>query len=227
MVSSVDVFETNLSYKYLKAKHRKGRNQIPENLSVRVHRGLSWLKRAEMEVADDDAAFIFYWIAFNASYAEVEPGGPPKNVRNSFEKYFKKLIDLDIDQRVYTAIWERFSGPIRIILNNQYVFGPYWNFQNQIPGYADWEEQFKRSLGRVKFALKNKETEIVLSILFDRLYVLRNQLIHGAATWGGKVNRDQVRDGAKILAFLVPLLVDLMLDNPETVWGQYHYPVME
>jgi len=52
-----------LTYESLKAKHRKGRDQIPENLSVRVHRGLSWLKRAEMEVADDVAAFIFYWIA--------------------------------------------------------------------------------------------------------------------------------------------------------------------
>ena len=83
------ILDTDLSYEVLKAKHRKGRDQIPENLSVRVHRGLSWLKRAEMEVADDDAAFIFYWIAFNASYAEVEPGGPSKNVRNSFEKYFK------------------------------------------------------------------------------------------------------------------------------------------
>jgi len=79
-----------LSHETLKSKQRNIRGDFPENLGLRVHRALSWLQRAEMADDDFDAAFIFYWIAFNASYAEIEPGGPPKNVRNSFEKYFKK-----------------------------------------------------------------------------------------------------------------------------------------
>lgn len=29
---------------------------------------------------------------------------------------------------------------------------------------------------------------MILSILFDRLYVLRNQLVHGGATWNSDVN---------------------------------------
>jgi hypothetical protein len=40
------------------------------------------------------------------------------------------------------------------------------------------------------------------------------------------VNRDQVRDGAAILGFLMPVMVDLMLDNPEEDWGQPLYPVV-
>ena len=44
----------------LKAKQRHIRKTFPENLGLRVHRGLSWLDRAEKEVeaGDYDAAFI-------------------------------------------------------------------------------------------------------------------------------------------------------------------------
>ena len=63
--------------------------------------------------------------------------------------------------------------------------------------------------------------------VFDRLYVLRNQLVHGGATWNSSVNRDQVRDGTRILAFLVPLFIDLMMDNPDIAWGDPCYPVVE
>ena len=43
---------------------------------------------------------------------------------------------------------------------------------------------------------------------------------------GGKVNRDQVRDCAAILGTLVPVMVDLMLDNPEEDWGRPFYQVV-
>ena len=45
----------------LKARHRKTRDGFSQDLSLRVHRALSWLERAEMEVQrdDQDAAFIF------------------------------------------------------------------------------------------------------------------------------------------------------------------------
>ena len=34
------------------------------------HRAISWIGRAEACGADDDARFIFLWIAFNAAYAD-------------------------------------------------------------------------------------------------------------------------------------------------------------
>jgi hypothetical protein len=63
-------------------------------------------------------------------------------------------------------------------------------------------------------------------MLFDRLYMLRNQLIHGGATWNSSVNRDQLRDGCEILGCLVPIMVDLMMDNPQEDWGRPFYPVI-
>ena len=74
-------------------------------------------------------------------------------------------------------------------------------------------------------SLLNNDTAAVLAVVFDRLYVLRNQLVHGGATWNGDVNRQQVRDGAAILSFLVPLVLELMMDHPELELGDVLYPV--
>ena len=57
--------------------------------------------------------------------------------------------------------------------------------------------------------------------------MLRNQLVHGGSTWNGSVNRDQVRNGARIMGLLVPLFIDLMMDNPQVAWGAPCYPVVK
>ena len=88
--------------------------------------------------------------------------------------------------------------------------------------------------GKVGFALptppmwpwQNGETTVVLSIVLSRLYTLRNQLVHGGATWNGSVNRDQLRDGCAIMSKLTPLLIELMMDNPDALWGDPVFPVV-
>ena len=54
----------------LSAEWERVQDSLPDNLALRMRRALSWLERAEKETNDDDAAFIFYWIAFNAAYAK-------------------------------------------------------------------------------------------------------------------------------------------------------------
>ena len=76
-------------------------------------------------------------------------------------------------------------------------------------------------------ALKDSDTARVLSFVYDRLYVLRNQLVHGGSTWNSSINRAQVRDGAAILGFLLPVFVDIMMDNPTENWGRPFYPVID
>jgi hypothetical protein len=68
---------------------------------------------------------------------------------------------------------------------------------------------------------------MVLGIVFNRLYTLRNQLMHGGATWNSAVNRDQVRDCVNLLGKLVPLVIEVMLDNPNTLWGDACFPVVK
>jgi hypothetical protein len=215
------------SFRPLKDKQRSLRENFPDNVGLRVHRAISWLHRAEMEKEDSDAAFIFYWVSFNAAYAGDQDEYALVGERSAFSDYFGKMISLDPKHEIYNAIWEKFSASIRLLLNNKYVFQPFWKHHNKVQGYEDWNERFEKSKSRIKTAMSTRDTKLILTTLFDRLYVLRNQLIHGGATWNSKVNRSQVQDGAVILAFLVPIFIDLMMDNPGEDWGAPNYPVVD
>jgi len=197
-------------------------------MGLRVHRAISWIGRAEECGEDDDARFIFLWIAFNSAYAderEFQRIAPPE--RDSFRHFFERLVRLDKDKRIYNALWKQFSGSVRLLMQNQYVFHPFWQHANGIEGFENWEETFQASLRSFNKSFQSGDTARILCFVFDRLYVLRNQLVHGGATWGGSVNREQVRDGAAILAFLMPAFVDLMMDNPNQDWGKPFYPVID
>ena len=121
-------------------------------------------------------------------------------------------------------MWRRLATPIRSLIANRYVFQPYWKHHNLVPGHEDWEGLFQRSQEIANNALERGDTLAILRILFDRLYVLRNQLLHGGSTWNGSLNRNQVQAGALIMAFLVPLFIDLMLEHPYSDWGSPYYP---
>lgn len=45
----------DFNYKSLKTRHRNERDNFHINLSLRVHRALSWLARAELSDDDQDA----------------------------------------------------------------------------------------------------------------------------------------------------------------------------
>ena len=90
-----------------------------------------------------------------------------------------------------------------------------------------WCQSFERAKTAARRALGDKrQTATVLAIVLSRRYTLRNQLMHGGATWRSSVNRNQIRDGAAILADVVPRVIHLLIVNPEEDWGEPCYPVM-
>ena len=172
------------------------------------------------------AAFIFYWIAFNAAYAKEVARDPASTARDQFASYFRTILSVDTHSTVYDAIWETYSGPIRLLLENRYVYHPFWEHHGG-RGYDNWEYTFEQSRRQVHRALAQRDTHFILSTLFDRLYVLRIQLMHGGATWRSSVNRSQVQDGPRIMASLVPVFVHLMMSHPNVDWGPMDYPVVQ
>lgn len=233
MASSNSDTRNALTAEFLKARSREERDSSPQAVNLRIHRAISWLSRAEQETTDPDAAVIFYWIAFNAAYGRDQEIGEvgdelsPTSERGLFRDFFDLVLELDTNRQIYDEIWDRFSGPIRTLLNNQYVFQPFWDNQRGKSETGNWESRFENAKRLSMEALAKQDTVTVLAIVFDRLYVLRNQLIHGGSTWQSSVNRRQVEDGARILAFLVPLFVSVMMDNPDKGWGEPAYPPVE
>lgn len=197
---------------------------LPENLRLRLRRAISWVERAEQDSSDFDAAFVFYWIAFNAAYAEDRADGYERTEAEVRNRFLGQVLQLDAGRRVQPVMWRRLSAPIRSLIGNRFVFQPYWKHHNLVPGHEDWEGLFQRSQEIANNALERGDTLAILRIVFDRLYVLRNQLLHGGSTWNGSLNRAQVQAGALIMAFLVPLFIDLMLEHPHSDWGSPYYP---
>ena len=216
-----------LNFEKLKARHRGIRDDFPQALSLRIHRALSWLKRAEQETEDDDARFIFLWIAFNAAYSnEIHEELKFSEVR-VFLHFLSRLIDPDNTRLLYQIVWKEFPGSIRLLIDNKYVFPPFWEYTKGRLTAEEWQDSFARSKSSASRALGRMNTRTVLAVIFDRLYVLRNQLMHGSATWNSSVNRDQVRDSANILGQLVPAIISIMLDSSSEVWGDPRYPVVD
>ncbi|QJR82167.1 hypothetical protein CA267_016120 [Alteromonas pelagimontana] len=111
-------------------------------------------------------------------------------------------------------------------MNSRYVYQPFWDYQNGNLTEEEFKSRFAASKSRAAKALGNTQTQVVLQLVLQRLYTLRNQLIHGGATWSSRVNRDQLRDANCFLHQLVPALLDIMMKNPNELWGDSNYPVV-
>jgi len=208
----------------LKQQHRLIRDSQCEALRVRIHRAISWLARAEQETDDADARYIFLWIAFNAAYAS-EFGFEQKE-REQVHRFIDRLLQLDHGQQLHRALFDQFAGPIRTLLDNRFVFEPFWRAMRNHESDGAWEVSFNNSRKLALRAVMDKDTPTLLSILLDRLYVLRNQLIHGGATCGSGTNRQQVKDGASILDTLLPIVIELMMQAGSDDFDSMAYPVV-
>lgn len=216
-----------MNYQTLKTRQRAERESYSENLALRVHRALSWLDKAEQCNDDQDAQFIFLWIAFNAAYANELDDIYRRSEQETFRNFIDRLCDLDSNKYLSDLVWNEFTGSIRVLLANKFVYKPFWDFQNQKLTEEEWQKRFKKDNAFAHQALGRKNTEAVLSVIFSRLYTLRNQLVHGGATWNSSTNRDQIRDGVNFLAKFVPSIIEIMMDNGNQVWGEPCYPVID
>lgn len=213
------------SYSELKKRHREERDAYPQPLALRVHRALSWLDCSE-RTNDLDGKFIFLWIAFNAAYAAERQGDENEYESKRFNRFLRQVVAKDKKARMATILWKRYPGAVRLLLDNPYAFKPFWDHHNGLVSADDWKAKFKRQKTAANRALAGQHTSKVLGLLFHRLYVVRNQLIHGGATWAGKVNRSQIRDGSALLGDMVPLVIEIMMDNADENWGIPIYPVI-
>ena len=127
-------------YQALKDQHRNTRDGMPEALNLRIHRALSWLNRAE-QCEDTDGRFVFLWIAFNAAYAQEIPHNVLLSEQESFRSFLHKLHQLDRSKRLDALVWKEFSGPIRVLLDNPYVFESFWEYQRGNITENQWKER--------------------------------------------------------------------------------------
>ena len=205
-------------FKDLKQKHRALRDGYEDSFSIRIHRSLSWLNRSEKEIKDLDAKFIFLWISLNSAYS-IHMDGLKNQGDEELRSDFFQTLWKNGQNEIHDIIYERFSHEVRSILSNEFILTSFWE------GKDDWETKLKNEKREVQDALRDRnETIYILTILFKRLYVLRNQIFHGGSTWQGKLNRQQVKDGANLLSYFLPAILSIMMENSNDNWGVLAYP---
>jgi hypothetical protein len=211
------------SHAWLKAKQRGARAQFPADLALRIDRALSWLGRAERELDDPDARFLFLWIALDAARTEARDD-PGLAERDRLRRYLGRVLARDTGGRVEELVWNRFAGEIGQLVGNRHLFGPFWSHVSGIPGHDDWEALLELSVRWAERARADGDAARLIEILFDRFHVLRVQILRGGTVWGSGVTRVPVKDATAILAALVPVFLDLMMDEPGEDWGRLAYP---
>jgi hypothetical protein len=202
----------------------KSKSDLPEELKIRLHRAISWLKCAEDQDKNPDLVYLSLWISFNALYARDLTATDLKPEREKFRVFIQTLVSKDDEKRIYNLLWQKFSGPVRALINNEYLYRTFWDFQRG--EISEWRKSFDRSIEEANKSLSKQNIPALLEIVLDRLYTLRNQLMHGGATYKSKINRTQLRDGINMLTVLVPIIIDLLMQDPEEDWGRILYPVI-
>ena len=210
---------SDLTYDSLKKRHRRERDKMPETTSWRVHRALSWLRRAE-QCDDDDGAFVFLWVAFNAAYGNEIKLYASNKQTELFKSFFERLVGCDKANQLARVCVEVDSA-ISKLIKTEHAFVGYWKHKRGELTEQQWESQFEKSNREVNTARYiNKDTNALLREVMGRMYTLRNQIVHGGATWNSSSNRDTVRDCTIIMRKLMPLIIQLLMDNPNLEWGE-------
>lgn len=196
---------------------------LTEPVRLRVYRAMSWLKQAQ-HCTEDDMKFVCLWVAFNAAYArdlQVRTGGSDMV---DFRDFLGKMCRFKPEILTH-LVWDIYPQGIRQLLDNRYVFQAYWDYHNGLISEKSWQESFKKAQRKGLEALKSKDTAAILMMVYGRIYTLRNQIFHGGATCGSKVNRLQLKSALGILADTIPVFLEVMLQHPnEEVWGKPYYP---
>ena len=190
--------------------------------NIRIHRAFSWLQCVEAigPGVNDDLALMGQWVAFNALYGRWDAERrEPLSDRASWRDFLRRILDLDRDGRLADAL--QLNRPLVMsILEDQYLSGFFW------------EEPCPRRANQSKKAMYESQTWyledrwlMILERVMERIYLLRCQLMHGAATHGGKLNRDPLRRCVAMLGHLLPAIITVITDHgADEDWGEMCYP---
>ncbi len=191
--------------------------------TIRVHRACSWLQRVE-EISppgsDDDLALVGQWVAFNALYGRWDQAAQqPCPDRDSWRQFMDRILKLDQNKRLADVLQEH-KPLVMSILESEYLSSYFW----QEPGPQRAGKSRKSMYEARTWYLEGRWT-MILDRLLERIYLLRCQLMHGAATHGGKLNRIPLRRCVMMLGHLLPAVILVLADHgADEDWGEMCYP---
>jgi len=198
-------------------------------IRLRMHRALSWLRKAEgFELPDDaDARLIFSWIAFNTLYAKWDEDrlnrDPDWQVREAF---LMRMVEQDVNGRIQQVLLENRKVCDRL-LSEEHLIYSYWG--NPTEEAARRARTKPRKIGK-HYHVPEEVVKILLPLV-KCITMLRSQLVHGMSTYGSSANRAVVEAGAKIVYELVITMLQIIIEDglweDDESWTPVPYPPMQ
>jgi len=197
----------------------KGEGRVREAYNIRVWRALSWLERAQgLDPADIEGRFISAWIGFNALYGRLDPERHAYGDREAWSTYLANVRRIDVDGKVGALLRKRQLRARRLI-EDKYLSARFWLMGNAA------KPEIRQELKNAIAWFQQENNLKVQHLLFDRLYVMRNQLLHGASTKGSKLNRRPLREAGDLLIELLAEFLSLMIARGSGEdWGELCFP---
>jgi len=196
-------------------------NNVYQNWQIRVHRSLSWLKRAsEFGDQQPEAKFLFLWIALNSLYSRwnTEKNAPDYDSK-SRDDFFETLCRFNeglIAERLH-----RHRGLVKKILSDPYLSETFWREPDhpKAKGWATADANY------IDVHFKAHDYCKVLKQVMQRLFVLRGQIVHGASTGGSKLNRGSLKYCLQLLEIFVPVIQHIAIEcGRGDEWPDLCYP---
>ena len=205
-------------------KERLNQVQADHPTSIRIHRVCSWLQKSEEEhQQDDDLALLTMWIAFNALYGrwDAEKQQPYAD-RECWRGFMDRILELD-QEKCLAGVLQDHKPLVMCLLEDEYLSSFYW------------QEPTPRRAGKSKKAMYDARTwylegrwTMILDRLIERIYLLRCQLMHGAATHGSKLNRISLNRSIMMMGHLLPAIITVITEyGADEDWGALCYPPLD
>ena len=190
--------------------------------SIRFHRACSWIDRVEKnaECEDYDVDLVCLWIAFNSLYGQWdEKTHEPRPDRVRWRAFVDSSLRLDETGYVAASLVEH-KRLVMTLLEDEYLSSYFW----KEPG-AKRAGQSKKSKYNAQSWYIEKRWVKVLDELLERLYLMRCQLVHGAATHAGKLNRTSLTRCVWMMQRLLPAFLMVWIEHgADEDWGPMCYP---
>lgn len=191
-----------------------------EDFRIRMHRSFSWLRRFESLADDPDTGLMVIWIAFNALFGrwDSEAGQPMVDFR-ARNRFTEEIFRIDTQGQLIRMLNER-RDLVMQILDDEYVARHFW---------ADPGDESARRSKREKFDARTwyvcDNHRRILDQTLARVYVVRCQLMHGAATHGSQLNRDSVARSRTFLQEMMGEVLAILIESgSDQDWSGLCYP---
>lgn len=202
-------------------KERLTESGSAQSTAIRFHRACSWLDRAESADEDDfDSRLIHLWIAFNSLYGQWDKDRrEPENDRKCWKRFVDHVLRIDQSDIVVDTLQQQ-KPLVLSLLEDDYLNRYFW----QDPELRRGRQGIRARRSAFGWYVEKSWT-IILDQTLERVYLARCQLVHGAATHGGQLNRAALGLSQSMMQHLIQSFLLVWIDfGADEDWGPLCYP---